>query len=173
MGIVDETVHIRKATYGDHGAIAGIADPIYDEHAQVVPSIFRAGQSLMPLQHIRTLVDSPNADILVAETTSETVGFIVVSVQDAPHVPVLIPRRTTHIEFFAVHPLYRGKGLGHRLMGAAVAWATEHSADELELTVYEFNTTAISFYEGVGMHTRARTMAFPLNTCERVPCSEF
>ena len=45
------------------------------------------------------------------------------------------------------------------LMHKMQAWAIEKGATSIELNVYEFNETAISFYEKLGYRTLSRKMS--------------
>ena len=47
-------------------------------------------------------------------------------------------------------PLYRGRGLGARLMLAALERAAEQGLDRIELEVYASNSRAITLYERLG-----------------------
>ena len=56
-------------------------------------------------------------------------------------------------------PEVRGKGIGRALMIHAQRWAEELGASEIELTVYEFNQAAVSFYHSLGYAPSSRRMS--------------
>ena len=51
---------------------------------------------------------------------------------------------------FRVHPDYRGKGIGHRLFGAAVQWARNRQCRELKVETQNNNVPACRFYSRQG-----------------------
>lgn len=45
---------------------------------------------------------------------------------------------------------WRGRGVGSALMGACIAWATEHAAHKVALEVWPHNTSALGLYRKYG-----------------------
>lgn len=70
-----------------------------------------------------------------------------IAICDAPHIPILLPRRVAVVENLAV---------GERFRRAAQRWAEELGTTEIELNVCEFNQAAISFYPSLGYTTSSR-----------------
>lgn len=158
-----ELVTIRKALPGDHEALECIATPVQIDHAREFPTRFRERGSPLPEDYFHTLIQSPDAEILVAENGHGIiVGFIVRKFQDAPAIPALQPRRTVFADIVAVETSQQGQGVGTALMQAAASWGQERDADSVELRVYEFNRAATAFYEHLGMQTLTRNMWLPL-----------
>lgn len=158
----DKTLTVRRALPGDHQAIMRIAGPVHDDHARAVPARLREGVTPLPADYFHGLIESPDAEILVAEDDHRIVGFIILKVQAAPAIPILRPRRTVLVDLIAVDASERGRGIGTALMNTVATWARECGAESLELKVYEFNSSAIEFYEGLGMQTVSRTMSLAL-----------
>jgi ribosomal protein S18 acetylase RimI-like enzyme len=146
----------------DHEAIVRIAGPVHGDHARAVPTRFREGVTPLPADYFHELIESADAEILVAEDSRQIVGFIILKVQDTPPIPILQPRRTVLVDLVAVDVSQRGRGVGTALMNTAAAWARERGAESLDLKVYEFNSLAIGFYERLGMQTMSRTMSLAL-----------
>lgn len=55
-----------------------------------------------------------------------------------------------HIQRLGVAPLYRGKGLGHLLIGDAIAAALKQDVPTISLNVYGSNVRARRLYEELG-----------------------
>jgi ribosomal protein S18 acetylase RimI-like enzyme len=53
---------------------------------------------------------------------------------------------------------YRGRGIGRRLMEAALTKAKQHGLIRVELTVYDSNVTAIALYRKCGFVEEGRTI---------------
>ena len=51
-----------------------------------------------------------------------------------------------------VHPKYRGKGIGEKLVQMALQKAEEYNASRVNLTVFENNRAAIELYRKLGFH---------------------
>ncbi len=164
--MANDPLTIRPATSTDRAAVARIADPVQDDHARALPARFRPAVSPLPMEHFHQLLTSRISGILVAEAGGDIVGFVVLRVTDASPIPVYQPRRVTFIDMIAVDQTCRGQGIGKALMGAAMEWGRERSADELELSVHEFNQTAIAFYERFGLRTVIRRMSVPLHLAD-------
>jgi ribosomal protein S18 acetylase RimI-like enzyme len=57
---------------------------------------------------------------------------------------------------------HRRRGIGRRLLAASERFAVESGASSLELVVYEFNESALRFYQRLGFGTLSRSLAKPL-----------
>jgi len=62
----------------------------------------------------------------------------------------------------AVRSSARRLGAGRALMEATKEWAAERGLDAVSLTVWEFNVSAVEFYEAIGFRTLSRTMEHPV-----------
>lgn len=60
-----------------------------------------------------------------------------------------------HVTNIAVHPEYRGRGLGERLMVELISRAVARNANRMTLEVRSTNTPAQSLYRKLGFITRA------------------
>jgi ribosomal protein S18 acetylase RimI-like enzyme len=52
-----------------------------------------------------------------------------------------------------VTEIYRGQGLGYRLMAQAEEWAREHNLTSIGLSVAKHNSSALGLYEKLGYKT--------------------
>lgn len=91
-------------------------------------------------------IDSPDAEILVAEAGGELAGFCSIYLDLRS---VRFGRRAW-VEDLAVEPERRSQGVGRALLDAAKAWAREHGASHLELDSALARTDAHRFYEREG-----------------------
>jgi ribosomal protein S18 acetylase RimI-like enzyme len=155
-------VSIRTATIGDHAKIVEVAIPLHQDHAQAVPTRFRAEGVPLPQEYIAELLVSPTSMILLSEVDGEVTGFAILKIVDAPPISILQPRRRAFVDTIAVLPEYQRRGIGKALMNAAIEWGRSNGAQDLELGVVEFNQNAIAFYEHLGLATVKRTMSMPL-----------
>jgi diamine N-acetyltransferase len=105
------------------------------------------------------LIADENVALLVAEADEKLVGFGHTIVRDTPVFPVFVPRRYAIVEGIVVKSGFQNHGIGRILMDKMQEWATAKGATSIELNVYEFNKTAISFYERLGYQTLSRKMS--------------
>jgi diamine N-acetyltransferase len=66
------------------------------------------------------------------------------------------------VDSLVVRKQKRRSGAGRALMRAAEDWAASQGASSLDLTVYEFNQTAIAFYRRLGYQNLSRRLTRPL-----------
>lgn len=86
-------------------------------------------------------------------------GFVQLTIRDAPPIPILVPRRIAAVENLAVREDFRRAGIGRALMRRAQRWAEELGATGIELNVFEFNQAAIAFYRSLGYATSSHRMS--------------
>lgn len=153
---------IRPATIDDHAGIARVAAETADLHARALPERFREAADPLPEEYLRAIADHPGRQVLVAERAGHMAGYVIVGIRATYPYPVVVPRRFAVIDEVAVASVDRRRGIGRRLVDAAIAWAGERSATSIELNVYEFNELAIAFYEELGFRAIKRTMTLPV-----------
>ena len=150
---------IRKATADDYLVVCELLDEIDALHRDRHPRIFRK-----PTGHARTrdffsgLLTDEKVGLFLAEENGGPVGFVHVLVRDMPDFPIFVPRRYAIIDTIVVRSGHRDRGIGRLLMQTSEEWAIAQGAASVELGVYQFNETAISFYESLGFHTLSRKM---------------
>jgi ribosomal-protein-alanine N-acetyltransferase len=85
---------------------------------------------------------------LVATVNGRVVGYVV-----ADTVPNA-GRTLGHVKDIAVHPDYRGRGIGAQLLGSALTVMREKRASRVRLEVRESNDSAIRLYRRFGFQFR-------------------
>jgi len=101
-------------------------------------------------------------NIFVAEIEGPLVGLVHVLIREALDIPIFVPRRYAVIDNLAVKEEFRQRGIGRALMNKAHDWAVAKAADTVELTVYEFNESALAFYRRLGYKPLSRRMRISL-----------
>jgi ribosomal protein S18 acetylase RimI-like enzyme len=152
-------VSLREATLGDVGGLCRCYDELDALHREALPGLFRAAEGPARSDEFfsRILTDE-NAALLVADSGSQIVGFVIVSVRETPDLSILVPRCYASIVDLEVRCEFRRRGVGRALMERAEAWARERGAGQVELNVFEFNQEAIAFYEAMGYRPVVRRM---------------
>lgn len=96
-------------------------------------------------------LESPNSDLLVLSIpeTDNTLPIVAVGCQWA-----IVDE--AHITMVAVHPNYRGQGLGQTLLFGLLKSARTRGMERATLEVRESNQAALSLYQKFGFHTAGR-----------------
>jgi GNAT superfamily N-acetyltransferase len=92
---------------------------------------------------IRRLISSSDASVYVATSEGRTVGLFIVYVD----IESVRFGRRAWIEDLAVHPDFRSRGIGKRLLDEAKNWGRAHGATHIELESGEGRIDAHRFYE--------------------------
>ena len=150
---------IRAATVSDCDALLPIFDEVDALHREHVPHVFQEPHGpARDDEYLLGVLADESCGLFVADAGGEILGFVQVVLRDTPPIPILVPRRVASVENLAVRQGFRRAGIGRALMRRAQRWAEDRGADEIELTVYDFNEDAISFYHSLGYSTSSRRM---------------
>ena len=153
-------VSIREATGDDYNSLCELFDEIDTLHRHNLPHIFQKPDgSAREQNYISGLIADENNGLFVAEAGSKLVGFVHAIVRDTPVFPVFVPRRYAVVDSIVVKSGFQHHGIGRTLMEKVQEWAIAKGASSIELNVYEFNQTAISFYERLGYQAFSRKMS--------------
>lgn len=152
-------IGIRPATIQDHDAINRIAREINVMHVEALPDRFRFASDALPRDYIYALIESDDSTVMVAERHGDIVGYAILHIKESSPIPVAAPRRYVVLNDLVVTEADRNYGIGRLLVEATIDWTREQGVYEIELGVFEFNDSAIAFYEHLGFHTVKRTMS--------------
>lgn len=90
--------------------------------------------------------DRPYAQVLLAETTTETIGYALFF----PTYSTFLTRPGLWLEDLFVLPAYRRQGVGTALLKAVARLARDRDYGRIEWSVLDWNREAIQFYERLG-----------------------
>ena len=152
-------ISVRNATADDYNSLCELFDEIDALHRDNLHHIFqKPGGAAREQDYYLGLIADENIALLVAELGGNIVGFVHAIVRDPPAIPVFVPRRYAIVDGIVVKSGFQNHGIGRILMDKMQEWAMMKGATSIELNVYEFNETAISFYERLGYQTISRKM---------------
>ena len=104
------------------------------------------------------MCEDKNSKIFVAESEGKLLGLAeVIKKKNAPY-PLKIDREWIVLDTIIVKEEYRGMGIGNMLFDTILDWTKEKGINRIEVNVYEFNKSAISFYKGLGFENFSRIM---------------
>jgi ribosomal protein S18 acetylase RimI-like enzyme len=152
-------VMLRAATHEDYDAVCMLYAEVANFHAQALPQIFRPIEGpARSREFFERMIANENAAIFVAEQRDMLIGMIRSEVRTAPDVALFVPRHYVVIDDLIVGERFRHQGIGQALVERVHLWTRDKGLAEVELGVWEFNTSARMLYEKLGYQTTRRTM---------------
>ena len=152
-------VIIRNASTEDYDSLCTLFDEVDSLHRNNLPHIFKKPDGLVrERDYYLGLISDENIGLFVAELDGNVVGFVHVIIKEAPDIPVFIQRQYVVIDNLLVKSGFRNHGIGKLLMDKIQEWSLLRGVTSVELNVYEFNSSAISFYGKCGYKTFSRRM---------------
>jgi ribosomal protein S18 acetylase RimI-like enzyme len=154
-----KTFPIRAATHRDIEAVYNLFAEVDRLHYEALPHIFCPAPNPAPLKdYFAQVIEDPKGVIFVVEDDQQIIAAILAWLREAREIPLLVTRQYASIENIAVSSSYRRMGIGETLLKRLHQWAREQGVDQVELSVWEFNLTALAFYEKSGYQTIRRRM---------------
>lgn len=141
---------LRTAHLSDASSIAAISIEVWiGTYLKKGVTAFFAEYALQEftVENTRNLIADPNQYIVVSENEEGIDGFIQVSSQSPAPVQGC---SDTEISTFYVQPRHHGKGIGKRLLSAAIDHCRDAGAASVWLTTNAENDPAIAFYLAKG-----------------------
>ncbi len=155
-------MNIRFANETDLPGVNRLRKQVNDLHVAGRPETFKPGFAPELENHVYTVWNDPDQDILVAEEAGVILGFAILHEIRRPENPFMFERHFLDIDEFGVDEAARRQGIGRALIDRAKAVAKERGFDRLELNMWEFNREALAFYETAGFETYRRYMEIKL-----------
>jgi ribosomal protein S18 acetylase RimI-like enzyme len=154
---------LRKAQLTDYESLCALWAETQLVHVKALPDIFAETQGPeRSCEAWRAMLDDPDAAVLVAEDDGRVVGYIQATVQDAPPLPIFVPRRFGKVNDLGVTAAHRRQGIGRALLRATEQWASARGATSIELSVWDLNTGARALYEALDYRPQSTRMSKPL-----------
>lgn len=158
---------MRAARLDDRPALLELWREADELHARLLPGLFRGAQhkawASATEDCLRDAIRDSHQGLFVAEGTDGAVrGACHVQVYDTPDSVSLVQSRRAQVESLVVAEPWRRRGCARALMAGCEAWAREHGATQLFLTVWAGNEEAERFYEELGYSRVSQVLAIDL-----------
>ncbi len=153
---MNKTVIIRESKESDSQAVYGLLRVIADLHKNGRPDMFPDLVSKYTVDEVRERLSGEDNGVFVADLEGKTVGYVFCEViREGTGL-------TLYIDDLCIDPEYRRMGIAGMLMDKTKEYAKSKNCARLMLNVWEFNQSAIEFYEKYGFETRTRHMEIKL-----------
>ena len=153
-------MNIRRAKVRDLQGINKLLEQVLMVHHKGRPDLFKAGFCDEIRDYAKVIMDGENSDIIVAERDGVICGMVCVECVNKPETPYSKARSFYHVQEIAVDADYRRQGVAKELFEFMIEDAKKRKLARIELDVWEFNDSAIEFYQAVGFGQTRRWMEY-------------
>jgi ribosomal protein S18 acetylase RimI-like enzyme len=149
-------VIIRRATRADVPALGRLGALLVETHhdfdkKRFIPATPQTSDGYG--WFLGSQLEEPEVVVLVAEQGGEVTGYAYAGVEGRDYMSLRGPAGVLHD--ILVDPAHRGRGIGRKLLDAALEFLREHGAPRVVLSTAEHNEAAQRLFAGAGFR---RTM---------------
>ena len=155
-------MEIRFAREDELEKVNVLRKQVNDLHVEGKPDVFKPGFTDELRDYIYDIWNNSEQGIIVAEENGEICGFAIINHIVKPENPFMYERNFLDIDEFCVDKDHRRQGVATALISFIRDFAKEKGYKRLELNMWEFNESALAFYESVGFETFRRYMEIML-----------
>jgi len=138
---------LRKLT--DAFLLARLNQPLQELHVAHLPHLFKPFDEQAVAGYFAGCLADDSYVHIGAFVQGEPAGFVQAQVMEKPANAFAWAYRYVHVHQLNVLEAYRGKGIARMLMDAVHAHAADLGVAMTDLTVWQFNTAAQSFYKSM------------------------
>ena len=149
---------VRFARKEDYEAINALRAPVCALHSNGYPALFKPVFAKDHQERVLKMMEDPEQDVLVAEENGQLLGFAMVEYVKREETNSMYAVHEAHIVEIGVDETSQGKGIGTALIQAVKDAAKVRGCRSVQLDVWEFNKSALRFYEKLGFVTLRRKM---------------
>ena len=147
---------IRFAEYEDLKRVNELRKQVNDLHVIGKPDVFKPGFSRELQDYVYTIFRDPLKKIVVCEQDGTLCAFAVLNHITRPENPYRFEQDFLDIDEFGVDEAFRRKGIATEMIRFIRDYAKNEGFSRIELNMWEFNQSALEFYEAVGFRTYRR-----------------
>lgn len=149
---------VRFARKEDYEAINALRAPVCALHSNGYPALFKPVFAKDHQERVLKMMEDPEQDVLVAEENGQLLGFAMAEYIKREETNSMYAVHEAHIVEIGVDETSQGKGIGTALIQAVKDAAKVRGCRSVQLDVWEFNKSALRFYEKLGFVTLRRKM---------------
>ena len=149
---------VRFAEKKDLERVNALRRQVNDLHVAGRPDIFKPGFPKELRDYIFAVFNDPRQAIVVNERDGVIRGYAFLNHITRPETPYMHERDYLDIDEFGVDEACRRQKVATEMMAFIREYAKEKGFAKIELNMWEFNRTALAFYEAMGFATYRRYM---------------
>lgn len=151
---------VRFAEEKDLDRVNELRKQVNEIHVEGRPDVFKAGFGSEMRDFAKVIISGENSNIIVAERSGVICGMASVDYVNKLETPFGNARRFYHVQEIAVDVKYRRQGVAKELLEFMIADAKKRNLGKIELDVWEFNDSAIEFYQAAGFRQTRRWLEY-------------
>ena len=151
-------IELRKALLKDFARVAELKKQIHSDHVRNAPDFYKNVEQPLTVEEYNAYIDpSGKRRSYVLLDGSQIVAYAFTQVLESQNNALVYDQKQLFLDDLCVDETLRGRGYGNRLMQEIVSIAEESGCKTVELNVWDWNRSAIAFYQALGMDfTRLR-----------------
>ncbi|MCA1031165.1 GNAT family N-acetyltransferase [Bacillus timonensis] len=153
---------IRNAERTDYDALIPLFRQVHELHVLIRPDLYKENATPVEKDYFERQLSDDKQHIFVATLDNSIVGVIVTKEEEIAENPFVKARNVLTIDSLCVAESNRKKGIGKKLTNYVFDFGRSLGVDSVELGVSEKNSSAIEFYQSLGMATKSRKMEMKL-----------
>ncbi len=143
---------IRIANDDDRNRIGELLSQVSEVHHNARPDLFRGGAKKYTDDELGEILKDSRRPIFVAEDADGVVtGYAFCVFVQHLNDNILTDIKTLYIDDLCVDEASRGQGIGKELYNYVAKYAKEQGCYNVTLNVWADNTSALGFYESLGL----------------------
>lgn len=152
-----ESYFVRPAQRSDSEAIGWLWEELMNHH-RLMDKRFTTeeGSRQRYVRHTQEMIRSRDSRVLVAETDSEIIGYLMGELQH--RLPIALPGLYGFISDLYVRQEYRRRGIGRALYSGIYSWFIDKGIVAIELYAAECNPESFQFWRSMGLEPFLRLM---------------
>lgn len=156
-------IFIRKAKETDYESLLPLFRQVHELHVSVRPDLYKENSIPVEQEFFESQLVDSKQHIFVAIIGNDIVGVVVTKEDEVTENSFVTARKVLFIQSLCVAETHRKQGIGKELTTYVFDFGRILKVDSIELGVSEENTSAIEFYNSIGMTTKSRKMEIILN----------
>ena len=150
---------VRKAQLKDIPKICDLLSQVDLVHHNGRPDIYKDNLQKYNVEDILLILKDENSPVFVATDEDDNVaGYAFCIIRSIEETKAFVSRKFLYIDDFCVDEKYRKMHVGTFMMEKLLKEAKKMDISSIELNVWEFNESAVKFYEKCGFSTQKREM---------------
>ena len=148
---MEQEMEIRRAEERDLPYIVKLLHQVHDVHSSHRPDIFNRGNRKYNDEQILKIIKNDNAPIYVADEGGAVIGYAFCIIEEVKDTPALVDMKSLYIDDLCVDEALRGRHIGSALYEHVLSEAKRLGCYHVTLNVWNFNESAMRFYERCGL----------------------
>ncbi len=146
-----ENLKIRRASEKDIPVIDRLLYAVSKVHSDVRPDLFKQGTKKYNDAELQNILSDDTTPVFVAEKDGNILGYAFCIHKQFLDDNILTDIKTLYIDDLCVDESARGQHIGRALYDYVLNYAKECGCYNVTLNVWADNTSALRFYEKIGL----------------------